>query len=208
MGHVEMLKYLLSVGDDKLNQLAKRETYPQLQAMNAIGIVNEIIVKADPRDIGNLTIVDVGCGGDGRDGCPPFFCILAGMFEANVHGIDLFEYTGGGASLYTHHEVSILSQIDSRGLLDLLSITGLQSCDVVVSNGLTGYSPSPTLLGLVNHYNNMISIDDVERAIRGGAKKYWARKDFSMKTARFITGVICRTIEREDFKRIGQTRLA
>ena len=171
MGHVEILETLLAASDDEWNQWAMVEEYPRLQAMNAIGMVNAIIEKSSPRDIGQLTIVDVGCGGNGRDACPPFFCIIAGMFGATAHGVDLFEYEGDGAGYYTHHESSILGAIGDDGVLHLRTLTGLQTCDVVVSNGLTGRSPSPTLQGILEHFGNPLSIADVSSAIRRGAKE-------------------------------------
>lgn len=174
MGHVEGLQRLLLLSDAEWEEWGSAGDMTKDQMFNAVATAQIIVDHTggnNINDLKGLTIVDVGCGGNGPDLCPPFFGILAGMYGAKVHGIDLFPYTGDGSNLYTHHEKSLLECLHRDGKIDLRAITGLSACDVVVCTGLAGDLVSPTLEGIIKVRGLEAIMPIFEQSIRDAAKK-------------------------------------
>lgn len=159
MGNIEQLVGLSTRSNEELERLEMRvhdddidddnELEMMLNAVYTAKILIRHRMGTGFDGMRGLKIVDVGCGGDGPDLCPPYFCILAGMYGAEVVGIDLFPYTGEGREKYTHIESSLLERSRNEGKIDIAAITGVSAFDVVVCTGLTGDLPSPTLEGLI-----------------------------------------------------------
>lgn len=152
MGHIEGLRQILSLSDEGFKRLSTSDEMEDIQILNAISTAQIIIDHVGGNtiaDLRRLKLIDVGCGGDGPDLCPPFFCILAGMYGAEAYGIDLFPYSGDGGEFYTHRQLSLLECLHRDGKIDLRAITGQNACDVVVCTGLAGELVSPTLEGIL-----------------------------------------------------------